>query len=374
MNVDLVLRAVSRTMPVASRARHLEQWRADVAGAHEAGIRPGDVVRGAIAVALTADRDSPVLTGEPRGATPRRLSRQGVALVAAVVTMTGAMWLTGDLDRPAVDISPALEIALGGARSVLSVLAFGGVLFAAALFVGAAALSRSNVVRVAFAAAALGLALLAVAASHPTAAEVAAAGIGLTAGGAAVGVTGAWRSMPLILARRSSPLVRRAPIAIAGLASVAVLLVLGALDTLIWNPLAKVPGRDLDAIYTAMIGADGFDPVTAVTFVVLWGVVWFIAAVCVTVGALATRGAWLTPRRLGILYLAIIGIALFLRLFSGFGIGMSIADTFATSGGEVSVVSQIFHLIGPLSLAGAFLLFGWAPRELSAPKAALATG
>ncbi|MDD7945799.1 hypothetical protein PUW79_14240 [Microbacterium sp. NE2HP2] len=373
MSLDLVLRAVSRTMPVASRARHLEQWRADVAGAPEAGVRRGDVVRGAIAVALTADRDSPVLTGEPRGTASRRLSRRGVTLLTAVGATSAALWLTGDLTSPEVAIPAVVEIALAVGRSALSVLLFGGALLAIALFIGAAALSRSAVVRFAFAATALGIPVLALAAVRPVAAGVSAAGVGLTVGGAAIGLAGAWRSMPLGLEDRSAPLARRRPVAIAGLVSVTALLVLGALDLLVWNPLAKVPGYELDAIYAAMIAADGFDPAFAAGAVAVWVGVWLVAAAGVTVGSLTRGGAWLTPRRLGILYLSIIGAALFLRLFAGFSIGMSIADTFATSGGDVSALSQVFHLIGPLSFAAALLLFGWAPagrRTTGVPVAA----
>lgn len=129
--------------------------------------------------------------------------------------------------------------------------------------------------------------------------------------------------------------------------------------------MAKVPGVGIDAIYREMIAADGFVPEAAGSAVAVWGIVWFLAATAVTVWASTTAGAWLTPRRLGILYLGIIGVALFLRLFAGFGIGMSIADTFATSGGDVSALSQVFHLVGPVAFATAALLFGWAPSPKS---------
>lgn len=372
LDLDLVLRAVSRTMPAASRARHLEQWRADVAGADEAGVPRGDVVRGAIAVALTSDRDSPVLTGEPRGAAPRRLSRRGVTLLAAVGATSAALWLTGDLGSPAVAVPPGLEVALEFARAGVTMLLFAGMLFAIALFIGAAALSRSTVVRIAFAVTALGIPVVALAAVRPLAAEVSAVAVALTVGGAAVGLAGAWRSMPLVLERRSSTLARRRPVAIGGFVFVAGVLALGALDLLVWNPLAKVPGYELGTIYAEMIAADGFDPAFAATSVAVWGGVWLVAAAGVTVAALTRGGAWLTPRRLGILYLSIVGAALFLRLFAGFSIGMSIADTFGTSGADVSALSQVFHLIGPLSFAAALLLFGWAPAERRTSGAPLA--
>ncbi|GLJ79965.1 hypothetical protein [Microbacterium imperiale] len=369
MNVDLVLRAVSRTMPAASRSRHLEQWRADVAGASGVGMRPGDVVRGAIAVALTADRDAPALTGEPRGAAPRRLSRRGIALIAAIVAVLVSQWLTGDAGSSGSGIPSALELVLAAAHSVLGVLAFIGALVAVALFAGAAALSRSVAARIAFVVTAAGVAVLTFGWGSAISAEIAAAVVGLTLAGAAVGLAAAWRAMPLVLERRSAPLRRRRPIALAGLAAVAALLGLGAVDTLVWNPLAKVPGWGLDAIYAAMIERDRFEPAVAVAFVAVWAGVWLAVAIAVTAVALGPRGAWLTPRRLGILYLAVIGAALFLRLFSGFGIGMSIADSFAATGGQVSAASLIFDVVGPVSVAVALLLFGWAPAGRVAPYA-----
>lgn len=369
-----MLRALSRTMPAASRSRHLEQWRADVAGADEAGMRPGDVVRGAIAVALTADRDAPVLTGEPRGAAPRRLSRRGIALIAAIVALIVARWLTGNADGSGSGIPPALELVLAAAHSVLGVLAFVGALVAVALFVGAAVLSRSVAARIAFVVTAVGVAVLTFGWGSSISAEIAAAVVGLTLAGAAVGLAAAWRAMPLVLERRSAPLRRRRPIALAGLAAVTALLVLGGIDTLVWNPLAKVPGWSLDAIYAAMSARDGFEPATAIGFVAVWAGVWLAAAVAVTVLAFGARGDWLTPRRLGILYLSVIGAALFLRLFSGFGIGMSIADSFATTGGQVSAVSLVFDLVGPVSVAVALLLFGWAPAGQAARYARVAAG
>lgn len=372
MNVDLVLRAVSRTMPAASRSRHLEQWRADVAGASGVGMRPGDVVRGAIAVALTADRDAPALTGEPRGAAPRRLSRRGIALIAAIVALIVSRGLAAD--GSGSGIPPALKLVLAAAHSVLGVLAFVGALVAVALFAGAAVLSRSVAARIAFVVTAVGVAVLTFGWGSSISAEIAAAVVGLTLAGAAVGLAAAWRAMPLVLERRSAPLRRRRPIALAGLAAVTALLVLGGIDTLVWNPLAKVPGWNLDAIYAAMSARDGFEPATAIGFVAVWVGAWFAAAVAVTVLALGPRGDWLTPRRLGILYLSVIGAALFLRLFSGFGIGMSIADSFATTGGQVSAVSLIFDVVGPVSVAVALLLFGWAPAGRVIPYARAAAG
>ncbi|WP_440708859.1 hypothetical protein [Herbiconiux sp. YIM B11900] len=61
--------------------------------------------------------------------------------------------------------------------------------------------------------------------------------------------------------------------------------------------------------------------------------------------------------------LGLVGGAVFFRFFSDFGIGMSIADTFAISGGDGSGVSAILPYVGQLALAGAAIALGWAPRR-----------
>jgi hypothetical protein len=75
-------------------------------------------------------------------------------------------------------------------------------------------------------------------------------------------------------------------------------------------------------------------------------------------------GSGLTPRRLMIVILGLVGGAIFFRFFAGFGIGMSIADTFGTNGGDGSMVSAVLPYVGQLALAGAAVALGWAPRAV----------
>ena len=65
---------------------------------------------------------------------------------------------------------------------------------------------------------------------------------------------------------------------------------------------------------------------------------------------------------MSILLLAIIGVAVFFRFFAGFRLGMSIADTFGTSGANTSIVSAVLPYVGQLALATAAVLSGWAPK------------
>ncbi len=373
MGVDLVFRALARTMPAASRGRYLEQWRADAAAAGDAGLGRGDVVRGALAVAVTTDRDAPALTGEPRGTAPRRLSRRGVAVMAAAAVVLSALWLTGGRSPDAAArVAPVLTAGVDTARSAIEVSAVLGAVLAAVYFAGAALVARRMLVRIAFGSVVVGLAMLLLAVPWPDAAAASPLSVGLVAAGTAVGLAAAWRSAPLELAPRSAPLRRRGPLAVLGVAAVASLLALGAVDTLVWNPAAKVPGVAIGEIYDEMIAADGFSPAFAVTHVAAWAAIWLLASLFVAVFALSPAGAWLTPRRLGILFLTIVGAALFFRLFAGFSIGMSLADTFATSGADESPLSLVLQLVGPLGVAAAAILFGWAPsvHEEAAPAPA----
>ncbi|QLD12286.1 hypothetical protein [Microbacterium oleivorans] len=370
MSVDLLLRAFARTMPAASRDRYLEQWRADAAGAEDAGLRRGDVVRGALAVVATADRDAPRLTGEPRGAAPRRLSRRGVSVALAAAVLAAALWVTGgrDLDS-AVRLDPGFAAGIDAARVALEALAGCGIALAAAYVIGAAVVSRRAIARIAFGSAALGLLMLMVATIWSDAAAVSPLALGLAVGGIAVGLAAAWRSTALALVPRSAPVRERWPLAVLGVTAVASLIALGAVDTLVWNPRAKVPGLTIGEIYDEMIAADGFSPAFAAAHVAAWAAIWLLASLFVAVFALSPAGAWLTPRRLGILFLTIVGAALFFRLFAGFSIGMSLADTFWTSGADESPLSLVFQLVGPSAVAVAAILFGWAPaaREQAEP-------
>ncbi|MCM6764396.1 hypothetical protein NB037_18430, partial [Rathayibacter sp. ZW T2_19] len=52
--------------------------------------------------------------------------------------------------------------------------------------------------------------------------------------------------------RRVATRRQRVPVALGGAALLLAVVVLGAIDLLVWNPLAKVPGTDLVTIYALM--------------------------------------------------------------------------------------------------------------------------
>jgi hypothetical protein len=374
MMVDVLLRILARLLPPLARTRYLEEWRADAAGAAEAGLRRRDVVLGAVMLSLTLDRDLPAHTGEPRGMLPRRLARRGFALLVAAGVILAGAYLTGGGVVPEGEAATAGVVAALQAAGWLAVRAglILGVL-GAVFLARAARAAETRTARATLVAALAGPGLVLVGAALPGAPwwlvllGVVVVVLGLGGGIAVLGGTS-----PIALGLRTASRRQRVPVALAGAALVIAVVVVGAIDLLVWNPLAKVPGMELSAIYALMASRDGFDLTTNAVLVVVWAVFWTVPTLGVLAIAAHRVGTGLTRRRIAILMLGLVGGAIFFRFFTGFGFGMSIADTFATNGGDGSIVSAVLPYVGQLALAGSAIAFGWAPR-IAAPAVAAAT-
>jgi hypothetical protein len=374
MMVDVLLRILARLLPPLARTRYLEEWRADAAGAAEAGLRRRDVVLGAVMLSLTLDRDLPAHTGEPRGMLPRRLARRGFALLVAAGVILAGAYLTGGGVVPEGEAATAGVVAALQAAGWLAVRAglILGVL-GAVFLARAARAAETRTARATLVAALAGPGLVLVGAALPGAPwwlvllGVVVVVLGLGGGIAVLGGTA-----PIALGLRTASRRQRVPVALAGAALVIAVVVVGAIDLLVWNPLAKVPGMELSAIYALMASRDGFDLTTNAVLVVVWAVFWTVPTLGVLAIAAHRVGTGLTRRRIAILMLGLVGGAIFFRFFTGFGFGMSIADTFATNGGDGSIVSAVLPYVGQLALAGSAIAFGWAPR-IAAPAVAAAT-
>jgi hypothetical protein len=364
MIVDILLRVLASLLPPLARERYLEEWRADAAGAADAGLHRRDVVLGAVVLSLTLDRDLPAHTGEPQGMLPRRLARRGFALLAAAGVILIGAYLTGG------GIVPEGEAATASVLTALQTTGWVVIRFAVLLAVvgalyvaGAARAAHTRLARATLVAAIAGPAIVLVGASVPGApgwlviVGVVVVILGLVGGLAVLGGT-----RPIALGLRAASRRQRVPAALVGAVLVITVVVVGAIDLLVWNPLAKVPGMELSTIYATMSSRDGFDLTANAVMVSIWAVFWTVPALVVLALAAHRAGTALTPRRLAIVILGLIGGAIFFRFFAGFGFGMSIADTFATNGGDASVVSAVLPYLGQLALAGSALAFGWAPR------------
>ncbi|NUL47544.1 hypothetical protein F7P69_20415 [Cellulosimicrobium funkei] len=101
-----------------------------------------------------------------------------------------------------------------------------------------------------------------------------------------------------------------------------------ALQILVWNPLAAVPGRELAQIRSSMAAADEDLHIAPVVGVLGFGVV--LTAVLL-IFMLRGRAASFNVGLLGLGLLALGAVAYF---WASFNAGMSLADAFGISGGD----------------------------------------
>ena len=344
---ERAIHAIAQTVPAHSRPRYREEWLADVAGAPDLGIAPTSVVLGAAATAVTMDRVDPVVTGMPRVALAARrirwaLAMFGVAAVLAVGTTVG--WGAGSSGM----YPPAFESLVRGAAPIASGLA------TIILMVGVVALlwviPAAGIRRSALMVAAVlgGVVLLAIGVVFTNL-----LGVALVLVGAAIGV--------VILAQERgldadpAPARRRIVAIVAGgvLATITVG-ALGVAHILIWNPLAKVPGRTLEQISAEMAAAgEG----TGWPFVAIWCACWFAGCVVLVVSAIRSRRAGtLRVRRALAASLMLVGLTIVTSWFAGFGMGMGLADTFMTSGYDAAISGPILIMVGQVAIIGAILV------------------
>jgi hypothetical protein len=162
---------------------------------------------------------------------------------------------------------------------------------------------------------------------------------------------------------RRLPLVGRMLVAAPfALATVAVVWV-GYVHITIWNPQAKIPGLTLDQIYAEMQAAgEGTSDVVVIGWVALCllaGLGFLIAC------ALPRFANALDARRISVVGLFIVGFAGIFFVTAGFGMGMSLADTFATSGGDAIATGQAITMVGRLAICAAVLLAFLPAQDLS---------
>lgn len=360
--IDLLLRLLARLLPPLARERYLEEWRADAAGAAEAGLPRRDVVLGALVLSATLDHALPAHSGEPRFLRPRRLARRGLGLLTATSVVLIGFYLTagGIVPENAPEGVVATTRAVRWLVVGLALLA--GVVGVAHL-IGAARSAETRTARVSLLLAVVGPLTVVLGTLLPGAPWwLTLLGFVIVLAGLATGLAVIGGTRPVALEHRVATRRQRVPVAVAGAALMLAVIVLGSIDLLVWNPLAKVPGTELSTIYALMAERDGFSLQPTLVALVVWVVFWTVPTLLITALAVHRAGGPLTPRRLAIAMLALVGAAIFCRFFTGFGIGMSIADTFYTSGGDGSAVSAALAIVGQLSFAAAAILLGWAPR------------
>lgn len=347
---DALVAAVAWTLPGLARQRYREEWLADLVGARDLELSQWSIVGGAVMAAITIDRTDPSVTGITRANLVADRMRWAAALLGSAAVLGFGLFLWGGYEM--LEIAP---LGLG-----IQVLAF----FLATI--GLFACLGTLVVAFDSASRRTGLAL--------------AIGVGVILGLMAMvmvmpflGILAVPASLAAIIVAFSSKrkpassqqLSGRSRVLVALPFTVLALLIVaaGVLHISVWNPLAKVPGLSLDEIYSAMSAA-GEAPLNV--FLMVWAIFW--GAVAVTLPILCgIRGvAWFfTARRIIVVGLLLVGTTASFHWFAGFNMGMSLADTFMTSGGDAAISGPAIAIVGQTALVAA-LLIGLAPRRYTA--------
>ncbi|WP_168627459.1 MULTISPECIES: hypothetical protein [unclassified Cryobacterium] len=163
-----------------------------------------------------------------------------------------------------------------------------------------------------------------------------------------------WARPPAVAAKPSSlagRMLMATPFALATFAVV----VIGHQHITVWNPLAKVPSLTLDQIYAEMRAAG--EGSTSGVMVNGWAALCLFAALALLVACGLPRFAHaLDRRRIAVIGLFIVGFAAIFSVTASFGMGMSLADTFATSGADAIATGQAITILGRLAICAAMLV------------------
>ncbi|MBD7956116.1 hypothetical protein H9651_00490 [Microbacterium sp. Sa4CUA7] len=347
------------TLPWGVRERYREEWLADLDGAAELGIPTGAVVRGAAVTALTLDRADSATSGMPRLDLARRRGRWAAAFGSSAIILGAGTLFTGGLrsfERERIAGGAALAAVGTGLEVAAVVLGALALVFA----VGAVAVGGLPMRRLAGAVLLL-VAVGAAAALNPVALVMVALPVAAFLSLAVL--TGEGRPAP-----RRLRIAVGTTIAVAALAFVALTVVRIA----VWNPLARAPGLTLDQIYTEMVQANQLSP-AAGTFLAAWAAVWAVVALALPIACLVPAAAgWFTLRRLAVVGCAMLGLIIATSWIAGFGIGMALADTFLTSGGDATIGGAVLTVAGQLALAATPLIALAPARPHTAAPAAVA--
>ena len=349
---DTLVAVVAWTLPGLARQRYREEWLADLVGARELELSQWSIVGGAVMAAITIDRTDPSVTGITRANLVANRMRWAAALIGSAAVLGFGLFLWGGYEM--LEIAP---LGLG-----IQVLAF----FLAAL--GLFACLGTLVVAFDSASTRTGLAL------------AIGVGVGVILALMAMvmvmpflGILAVPASLAAIIVAFSSKRRPAGSQQLSGRSRVLVslpftllallIVVVGVLHISVWNPLAKAPGLSLDEIYSAMSAA-GEAPLNI--FLMVWAIFWGAMAVTLPILCGIRGVAWFfTARRIIVVGLLLVGTTASFHWFAGFNMGMSLADTFMTSGGDAAISGPAIAIAGQTALVAA-LLIGLPPHRYTA--------
>lgn len=150
-------------------------------------------------------------------------------------------------------------------------------------------------------------------------------------------------------------------IGVAGFLLVVGYAVAGALQVLVWNPLAAVPGATLAEIHALM---DRANESLAAPAVLIWAATGILLAAAVLIAGLKHS---ISGRAAAGLYLVLLVLAAPSHWMASFPAGMGLADAFAISGGDHAPWGKVLYAVSALSLVAVFVVIVRRNRTPDAP-------
>jgi hypothetical protein len=343
--VGLIL--LARSLPRAVSDRYRLEWIADAEYSRDLGLKPHAILFGAARMAAGIDRSDPSVTGLSRFQMSGRRARwAGVLICTAIVS--GIAGLFAGWSQESSAISPMDVVALISQVLCAIFLTSGAVMALGSL----GALIPMNSL-------ALTAAQIAVCAGVTGAfADLLGLGMSILCGIASASL------LLLVAFTGSSDTTDRAgtrsrPFLILLPAFLLVAISVGVLHITVWSPLAKVPNKSLSEIYTEMESAG---QAVGIGLILGWVIIWTVAAL-----ALPFMGRGMNLRRRGViaLWLLLLGGTLGTTYFAGGAMLMSIADTFGTTGEDVSASGNLLAVIAEVAAISGLLAL--APADLQRP-------
>ncbi|WP_256871749.1 hypothetical protein [Paenarthrobacter nitroguajacolicus] len=149
----------------------------------------------------------------------------------------------------------------------------------------------------------------------------------------------------------SSTQSSRVIVSIVGLLGIAAYALFAALQILVWNPLAAVPGATLDEIHE---GLARHNESISLAAVLTWSSIGTVLGAVVVM--LTARRVISRMRTVVILQLLILVLGAPMYFFASFSAGMALADAFFISGGDYSPWGKLLYLVSGTALTGLLMV------------------
>jgi hypothetical protein len=150
-------------------------------------------------------------------------------------------------------------------------------------------------------------------------------------------------------------------IVVAGFLLVVGYAVAGALQVLVWNPLAAVPGATLAEIHAVM---DRANESLAAPVVLIWAATGILLAAGVLIAGLKHS---ISRKASSLLDLLLLVLAAPSHWMASFPAGMGLADAFAISGGDHAPWGKVLYTVSAVSVVAVLVVIVRRNRTPDAP-------